>query len=114
MNNKILDNLTDPDLSNAIVVDVFDWSIRKVRIKGPIENIYVLIGNAFSYNKFEILQIKRFYTKPRLIAVEGADEFYSLCGQSGLVAEAEVFWCEYKIMAGIIFDLDITHKYLKP
>ena len=103
--------LTDSIAANARVIDIYDWSIRKVVFRHNKYYESFLIGYVPGHNKLEIACIKRFYLKERLISEEGIDDIYYLYGQSGLTDEAEKIWGAYKICARIVYEIDITHKY---
>ncbi|MGZ4955090.1 MAG: hypothetical protein ACXV8Q_08245 [Methylobacter sp.] len=100
-------------LSDISIINIYEWSIRKVVFRHC--NFYdsYLIGYAPSFNKLEIVCVKQFYLKERLIYGKNTDKIYSLYGNSGLTDEAEEIWSDFKKIGRIIYEIDITNKYDK-
>jgi hypothetical protein len=95
------------------MLDIYEWSIRRVVFRHC--NFYdsYLIGYAPIRYKLEIVCIKQFYLRERLIYGKNTDKIYSLRGKPGLTDEAEDIWGDFKKIARIIYEIDITHKYQK-
>jgi hypothetical protein len=95
------------------MIEIYNWSIRKVVFRhGKVYESY-LVGYAPGLDTFGIAAIERFYIKEGLIEDKNSYRLYSLCGISGLTDEGEEFWSEIKQFARIVYELDITHKYIK-
>jgi hypothetical protein len=95
------------------MIEIYNWSIRKVVFRHC--NFYetYLVGYAPNFDTFGITAIERFYIKERLIEGKDSDHIYILSGKAGLTDEAEKFWSQTKQFARIIYELDITNKYIK-
>ncbi|MFA6272657.1 MAG: hypothetical protein WC693_06240 [Patescibacteria group bacterium] len=94
-----------------MIVDIYDWSIRKVVFRHCNNYSSYLIGYAPSIHKLEIVSIKHLFLKQQVICIKNTDKIYSLHGESGLTDEAEEIWSDFKKIARIIYEIDITHKY---
>jgi hypothetical protein len=95
------------------MIEIYNWSIRKVVYRHCTFYDSYLVGYAPSLDTFGIAEIQRFYIKERLIKDKNNGQVYSLCGKSGLTNEGEKFWSETKRFVRIIYDLDITNKYIR-
>jgi hypothetical protein len=95
------------------MIEIYSWSIRKVIFRHSKVYEPYLIGYAPSLHTFGIAAIERFYIKEGLIEDKNSYRLYSLCGISGLTDKGEEFWSETKQLGRIIYDLDITHRYIK-
>ncbi|WP_333875757.1 hypothetical protein [Methylobacter sp.] len=95
------------------MIEIYDWSIRKVVFKHC--NFYesYLVGYAPDCRRLDIACIKRFYLKEQLICCKNRDKLYLLYGSSGLTDEAEEIWSGFKKVSRIIYEIDITDKYDK-
>lgn len=98
-------------ISNITTVDIYEWSIRKVVFRNCNNYNSYLIGYAPNINKLEIVGIKHLCLIQQVICVKNTDNIYSLCGKPGLTDEAEDIWGDFKKIARIIYEIDITHKY---
>jgi hypothetical protein len=95
------------------MIDIYEWSIRRVVFRHcNFYNSY-LIGYAPISYKLEVVCIKQFCLTERLIHDKNTDKIYSLRGKSGLTNEAEDIWGDFKKIVRIIYEIDITHKYQK-
>jgi hypothetical protein len=95
------------------MIEIYNWSIRKVIFRHSKVYEPYLVGYAPTLDTFGIAAIERFYISERLIEDKNSYRLYSLCGMPDLTNEAEKFWSETKQFARIIYDLDISYKYIK-
>jgi hypothetical protein len=72
-----------------------------------------LVGYAPDLDTFGIAEIQRFYIKERRIKGKDSGHVYILSGQAGLSDEGEAFWAETKRFMRIVYEIDITNKYIK-
>jgi hypothetical protein len=95
------------------MIEIYNWSIRKAVFRHSKFYEPYLVGYAPSLHTFGIASILRFDIKERLIKDKNSDQVYSLCGISGLTDEGEAFWDETKRFMRIVYEIDITNKYIK-
>jgi hypothetical protein len=103
--------ITNSISENFEIINIYEWSIRKVMYRREKRYRTYLIGYVPSYNKLEITCASRIYLEERVISEEGTDRNYLLCGQSGLTDLAEDIWRDHKKIVRIIYEADISHKY---
>ncbi|MDI1279676.1 hypothetical protein [Methylobacter sp.] len=103
--------ITNSISGNFEIINIYEWSIRKVMCRHDKRYRTFLIGYVPSYEKLEITCVNRIYLEQRVISEEGTDRNYLLCGQSGLTDLAEDIWRDHKKIVRIIYETDISHRY---
>lgn len=103
--------ITNSTPGNFEIVNIYEWSIRKVMYRREKRYRSYLIGYVPSYNKLEITCVNRIYLEQRIVSDERADSLYSLCGSPGLTDLAEDIWRDHKKIVRIIYETEISHKY---
>jgi hypothetical protein len=93
------------------MIDIYNWSIKKVVFRHGKQYEPYLIGYAPTIPALEIVCIRRFYVEERLIQCEDTRSLYILRGPSGLPDDAEAIWSNFKQFTRVIHDIDISYKY---
>jgi hypothetical protein len=95
------------------MIKIYNWSIRKVVFRHCSFYETYLVGYSPTLDTLGMVGIQRFDTQELRINGKDNGPVYILSGQAGLSDEGEAFWAETKRFMRIIYERDITSKYIK-
>ncbi len=103
--------ITNSNLDNPQVVNIYEWSIREVMAKREMFKRIFLIGYIPNQRLYQITCINQINLKQVIVSGKHSNILYLLRGQSGLNSINEAFWNVHIKTNEVIYEKDISHKY---